>query len=145
MANSIHQILRYMAKAYYRLFYFFYRIEKRGEPKNGGPELLYAIGALMPIIYFGFIDLMFIKYLFLRFIYNWHIMQYKSVAILIVIISALFNGVLFLREKRYLKIKEMFSNEDDDTRSIRSFYCILYSLFTMFGTIILVEIFGRPT
>ena len=138
-------MLRYMAKAYYRLFYFFFRIEKRGEPKSGSSELLCALGALVPIIYLGFIDLMFIKYLFLRFIYNWHIMQYKSVAILIVIISALFNGLLFLRKKRYLKIKEMFSKEDDDTLQKRSFLCIIYSLFTMFGSIILIEIFGRPT
>lgn len=145
MANSIHQILRYMAKAYYRLFYFFYRIEKWGEPKSGSSELLCALGALVPIIYLGFMNLMFIEYLFFRFVYDLHLMQYKVNAITIALISTVFNGVLFLRKKRYLKIKEMFSKENDDTRQKRSFLCIVFFLFTMFGTIILVEIFGRPT
>ncbi len=90
-------------------------------------------------------NLMFIEYLFFRFVYDLHLMQYKVNAITIALISTVFNGVLFLRKKRYLKIKEMFSKENDDTRQKRSFLCIVFFLFTMFGTIILVEIFGRPT
>ena len=138
-------MLKYIVKAYYRLFYFFFRIERRSDGDSKGYDGYYAFMALLPLIMLGFKDLMFIKYLFSRFIYNWHIMQYKSVAILIVIISALFNGLLFLRKKRYLKINEMFSNEDEDTRQRRSFLCIIYSLFTMFGSIVLIEILGRPT
>jgi len=88
---------------------------------------------------------MFIEYLFSKFIYNLNIMHYKVNAILIALVLTVLNGLLFFHKKRYLKIKEMFSREDDNTRSIRSFYCILYSLVTMFGTIILVEILGRPT
>lgn len=145
MANKIKLILKHIVKAYYRLFYFFFRIEKRNDGDSKGSDFYCAFMALLPLIYFGFIDLMFIKYLFSRFIYNWHIMQYKIIAVLIVLLSTVLNGVLFFHKKRYLKIKEMFSNEDDNTRSVRSFYCILYSLITMFGTIILVELFGRPT
>lgn len=138
--------MRYIEKAYYRLFYFFFQIEKRKDGEGKGSDVYCAFMALLPLIYFGFIDLAFIEYLFSRFICNLHVSQFKVVYILfLVLVSAVFNGVLFFHKKRYLKIKEMFSEEDDNTRSIRSFYCILYSLFTMFGSVVLIEIFGRPT
>jgi len=145
MANKIKLILKYIVKAYYRLFYFFFRIEKRSDSGSRSSDFFCAIGALVPLIYLGFMDLMFIEYLFSKFIYNLNIMHYKVNAILIALVLTVLNGLLFFHKKRYLKIKEMFSREDDNTRSIRSFYCILYSLVTMFGTIILVEILGRPT
>lgn len=135
---------RYIVKAYYRLFYFFYRIEKRNDGDSKGSDAYCAFMALLPLIMLGFKDLMFIEYLFSRFIYNLHLMQYKFNTILLVLIPAVFNGVLFLRKKRYLKIKEMFSKEDSDTRSTRSFFCILYSLITIFGSILFVGIFGLP-
>lgn len=144
MASDTQQILRYIARAYYRLFYFFFRIEKRNDGDDKGSDAYCAFMALLPLIYFGFIALMFIKYLFSRFIYNWHIMQSKTFAISIVLISTIFNVVLFFHKKRYLKIKEMFSKEDDDTRQTRSFLCILFSLFTMFGSVIIIAIFGLP-
>ena len=144
MASKIQQILRYMARAYYRLFYFFFRIEKRSDGNSRYSEFFCVLGALVPLIYLCFMDLMFIEYLFLRFIYNFHLLQYKANAITIALISTVLNGGLFIYKKRYLKIKEMFSKEDDDTRQTRSFLCILFSLFTMFGTIIIVAIFGLP-
>jgi hypothetical protein len=56
----------------------------------------------------------------------------------------IFNVVLFLYDKKYLKIKDMFSTESSEVRSKRSFFCILYSLITMFGSIIIIAIFGLP-
>ena len=145
MANNIQQVLRYIKKAYYRLFYFFFRIEKRSSGKNEIPDGLCAFIAILPLCLFGFIDLMVLEYLFSRFIYNLNISHYKAYGIIIALIADIFNVVLFFQGKRYLKIKEMFSNEDDDTRKERLFYCILYSLITMFGSIILIRIFGYPT
>lgn len=138
-------MLNCIVKAYYRLFYFFFRIEKRSDGDSKGSDGYCAFMALLPLIMLGFKDLIFIEYLFSRFIYNSHIMQYKFNAILMVLIPAVFNGVLFLRKKRYLKIKEMFLGEDSDTRSTRSFFCILYSLVTIFGSTTIVAIFGLPT
>jgi len=100
--------------------------------------------AILPLCLFGFIDLLVLEYFFSRFIFNLNISHYKAYAIIIALIADIFNGVLFFQGKRYLKIKEMFSNEDDDTRSKRSFYCILYSLITIFGSVILIGIFGLP-
>ncbi len=145
MASNIQQILRYMAKAYYRLFYFFFRIEKWSSGKNEIPDGLCVFIAILPICLFGFIDLIVLEYLFSRFIYNLNISHYKAYAIIICLISDIFNGVLFFQGKRYMRIKEMFSNEDKGTRNKRSFYCILYSLITMFGSVILIRIFGYPT
>lgn len=144
VANNIQQVLRYIKKAYYRLFYFFFRIEKRSSGRNEKSDGLCAFMAILPLCLFGFIDLIVLEYLFSRFIYNLNISHYKAYEIIIALIADIFNGVLFFQGKRYLKIKEMFSNEDDDTRSKRSFYCILYSLITIFGSVILIGIFGLP-
>jgi len=136
--------MRYIVKAYYRLFYFFFRIEKRNDGDGKGSDLYCALMALLPLILFGFFGLMTLEYFFSRFIFNLHLLQYKTNAITMALISTVFNGVLFIDNKRYLKIKEMFSTEDDDTRQNRSFLCIVFSLFSMFGTVIIVAIFGLP-
>ena len=38
MANKIKLILRYIVKAYYRLFYFFFRIEMRNDGDSKGSD-----------------------------------------------------------------------------------------------------------
>ena len=101
--------------------------------------------AILPLCLFGFIDLMIVEYFFSRFIYNLHISQYKAYAIIISLIVDIFNGVLFFTNKKYLKIKEMFSNESSNTRRKRSVLCLIYSIITLFGSIILIAIFGYPT
>jgi len=144
MASSIQQILKSIVKAYYRLFYFFFRIEKRSSGQIEKSDGFCAFMAILPLCLFGFIDLIIVEYLFSRFVYNLNISQYKTFAIITCLIVDIFNVVLFLYDKKYLKIKDMFSTESSEVRSKRSFFCILYSLITMFGSIIIIAIFGLP-
>lgn len=137
--------INYIEKAYYRLFYFFFRIEKRSSGQNEKSDVFCTFMAILPLCLFGFIDLIIVEYFFSRFIYNLHISQYKAYAIIISLIVDIFNGVLFFTDKKYLKIKEMFSNESSNTRHKRSVLCLIYSIITLFGLIILIAIFGYPT
>lgn len=130
--------------AYYRLFYFFLRIETKSQIGNNELNKSSAIMAILPLTLIGYIDMMALEYLFSRFIYNLNISQYPIYAVSLGLVSLVFNGMLFLRNKKYYEINEMFSNEEYDTRFKRSFGCIVYSLATMFGYIFLIAIFGYP-
>ena len=138
-------LLKSFVIAYYRLFYFFFRIEKWSSGRIEKTDSHCAFMAILPLILFGFIDLLFLEYLFSRFIFNVHIIQYKTNAIIIGVLSSIFNGIVFFRNKKYLMIKEMFSNECDEKRRKRTLFCIIYSLFTLFGIVILINAFGYPT
>lgn len=131
-------------RSYYRLFYFFYRIEKRGRCWNEESERFLTFMAIIPLAYLGFKDLMTLEYLFSRFVFDLNISQSFAYPLLLGLISSVFNGVFFFRKRRYLEIEEMFSKEDHDTRFFRSFVCVIYSLATMFVPTVLIAIFGYP-
>jgi hypothetical protein len=52
--------------------------------------------------------------------------------------------LLFLYKKRYLRIKELFCNEDHDRRFKRSLCCIVFTVVILFSMFILMGIFGNP-
>lgn len=132
-----------VTKAYYRLFYFFFRLVKqsKGDEKT---EKQASILAILPLFLFGYIDLMTLEYLFSRVIYNLNISKSIAYPVSIGLISIVFNTVVFFQDKRYSQIKEMFSAENYDERFKRSFFCILYSLATLFVPVLLIAILGYP-
>ena len=134
------QKTRCITKAYYRLFYFFFWLGKR---KHSSDKIaIYC--ALLPLGLFGYIDLIILECFFSRFVYNLDISQSVMYPIVLVLISIVFNILVFCHNKNYLAISEMFSTEDYDTRFKRSVLCILYSLITLFGSVILIDILRLP-
>lgn len=129
-----------ITKAYYRLFYFFFRMGKR---KHSSDKIA-TYCALLPLVLFGYIDLMILECFFSRFVYDLNVSHSVVYPIVLALISVIFNMIVLYHNQKYLAIREMFSTEDYDTRFKRSLLCILYSLITLFGSVILIDILRLP-
>ena len=137
------KLFRYIKSAYYRLFYFFFRIEKRDNQGGEETDKFATIVALLPmslLCYSGFFTLL---YLIARFITPIALPS-STFFILLAIVDVGLNAFLFFSKKRYLKIKELFSQEDCDKRFKRSLWCIVFTTVILFSMFILMGIFGNP-
>ena len=137
------KIFKKIIKAYYRLFYFYFRLEKKDNRGGECSDKLATFSALMPICVFCFCDFLTVLYVVTRFLIplpkpsDWFL--YSIAAVIIVL-----NFVLFFRKKRYIAIKEMFSGEEDHVRLFRSLLCIAFSLASLFTMAVLIALFGYP-
>lgn len=131
-----------LKKAYYRLFYFYFRIEKRGYHGMEESDKSATIMALMPVCLFCYCDFFTVLYIFSRFLIPLPKPSYFFHGIIAVVFVVL-NYLFFFRKKRYLAIKEMFEGEEDHVRLFRSIWCIAFSIASLFTMAILIALFGH--
>lgn len=128
-------------KAYYRLFYFFFKIEKTNHRGREESDKSATLMALAPICLLCFCNLLTLLYIVSRFI----IALPRPSSLFYCILAALvvgFNFFLFFYKCRYLSIKEMFIDENDEQKFKRTFWCILFILASLFSSAILIGVFG---
>ena len=137
--NTIKRLLI----AYYRLFYFFFRIEKKDHHGKEASDISATIMALMPVSVICYCDLLTLLYLIARFLITIpHTPNYVLYSIAIVIV--ILNFILFFQKKRYIAIKKMFECEDDNLKLKRSIWCIVFTAFSLFIMLALIALFGTP-
>lgn len=135
--------MKKLINAYYRLFYFYFRLEKKNNRGGEVSDKLATFSALMPICVFCFGVFLTVLYVVSRFLIplpnlsDWFL---YSIAVVIIVL----NFVLFFRKKRYITIKEMFEREEDHVRLFRSLMCIAFSLASLFTMAALIALFGHP-
>ena len=136
-------LLRYLKNAYYRLFYFYFRMEKRDGQGGEETDKFAAVVALLPISLLCYSGFFLLLYILSRFVIPLPLPS-ATFFIIFAIVDVGLNSLLFLYKKRYLKIKELFGNEDYDRRFKRSFWCIVFTIVILFSMFILMGIFGNP-
>ena len=136
-------LLRYLKNAYYRLFYFFFRMEKRDGQGGEETDRFAAVVALLPISLLCYSGFFLLLYIISRFVTPLPLPS-ATFFIIFAIVDVGLNGLLFLYKKRYLKIKELFCNEDYDRNFKRSLWCIVFTIVILFSMFILMGIFGNP-
>ena len=136
-------LLRYLKNAYYRLFYFFFRMEKRDSQGGEETDRFAAVVALLPISLLCYSGFFLLLYIISRFIIPLPLPS-TTFFIIFAIVDVGLNGLLFFYKKHYLRIKELFGNEDSDRRFKRSFWCIVFTIVILFSMFILMGIFGNP-
>jgi hypothetical protein len=137
------KLICHLKNIYYRLFYFFFRIEKRDNQGGEETDRFAAVVAILPMSILccsGFFTLL---YLISRFVIPMRLPS-GTFFILFAIVDIGLNSFLFFRKRRYLKIKELFSQEDDDRRFKRSFWCIVFTILILNSMFILIGLFGNP-
>jgi hypothetical protein len=135
--------MKKLINAYYRLFYFYFRIEKRGYHGIEESDKSATIMALMPICLFCYCDFFTVLYIFSRFLIPLPKPSHLFHGI-IAVIFVVMNYLFFFRKKRYIAIKEMFQRESENTRIKRSFWCIAFSLASLFTMFLLIAEYGLP-
>ena len=137
----VKRLFNRIKKAYYRLFYFYFRIEKRGYHGMEESDKTAAIMALMPVCLFCYCDIFTVLYVISSFLIT---LPHRSgpIHVIIGIIIVIFNYFWFFRKKRYIAIKKMFEGEEDHVRLFRSLFCIAFSLASLFTMAFLIALFG---
>ena len=100
------KLICHLKNIYYRLFYFFFRIEKRDNQGGEETDRFAAVVAILPmsiLCYSGFFTLL---YLISRFVIPMRLPS-GTFFILFAIVDIGLNSFLFFRKRRYLKIKEL--------------------------------------
>lgn len=135
------KIINQLINAYYRLFYFYFRIEKRGYHGMEESDKTATIMALMPVCLFCYCNVLTLLYLISRFLIPLPRIP-KAIHVVIVLIITVSNYYWFFRKKRYISIKKMFEGEEDHVRLFRSLFCIAFSLASLFTMAFLIALFG---
>ncbi len=136
------KVFNFLKNAYYRLFFFFFRMYKPN-PYGGRETDAFATAlAILPLTFVLMADAFIIDDIFMHIIASPIINFDFPIAFGIVVL--IINYVLFFSKKRYKRIKAMFANEEKRTRHWRSFFCIVFCVFSLFGMFIIDIIFGRP-
>lgn len=140
--NKTMKVFLFLKSAYYRLFYFFFRIHKSNSFGGEVTDVFAACLAVLPFSIVFFTDSFTIEHFISRFIIE--LPSLSKVFHLIVLISiVLINYVLFYHRRRYLAIKNQFANESRKVRVKRTLCCTLFSVLSMFSVAIFDVIFGR--
>ena len=137
------KVFKKLLKSYYRLFYFFFKIEKKDGLGREYTDSLAAIAAIIPMVVLCFCNVCTILYIIARFVVTFSPPS-DTFFIIIVVIDVGLNGWLFLHKKRYMQIKEMFQGENEEQRLGRSFLCLVFSIASLFTMIVLIALFGLP-
>jgi len=137
------RIFNLIKKAYYRLFYFYFGIEKRNGRGGEETDSFAAIAALIPMVVLCFANFFTLLYVIARFVLPFSLPS-DALFVIIIIIDIGLNGWIFLHNKQYLKIKAMFRGENENKKLKRALWCILFSLASLFFMFILMGIFGNP-
>ena len=128
---------------YYRLFYWFFRFNKKkasGAEETDKEASVLAVILLSAVMFLFVFSLLFVISLFITKLPKPSSLFIYSVGIVIVV----FNSFFFFSHKRYLMIKKKFENEDRRTRIVRSLLCFLFVFISMFAMGILGVLFGDP-
>lgn len=137
------KVFNFLKNAYYRLFFFFFRMNKPN-PYGGRETDAYAtVLAVLPHTFVLMAGAFAIDDILMRIISSSIIRNYDF-PIAFGVVVLIINYVLFFSKKRYKRIKAMFANEEKRTRHWRSFFCIVFCVFSLFGMFIIDIIFGRP-
>ena len=136
-------VLNFLKIAYYRLFFFFFRMFKPSPYGGRETDTFASVLAIMPLSAIVIANVYTINDILMRIV-SLPSLTLISIPKVIAIISILFNYLLFFSKKRYKRIKAMFANEDKRTRHWRSFFCIVFCILSLFGIVIIDAIFGRP-
>lgn len=136
-------VLYFLKIAYYRLFFFFFRMFKPSPYGGRETDTFASVLAIMPLSAIVIANVYTINDILMRIV-SLPSLTLISIPKVIAIISILFNYLLFFSKKRYKRIKAMFANEDKRTRHWRSFFCIVFCILSLFGIVIIDAIFGRP-
>ena len=139
MGGDSYENIGFYKKAYYRLFFFFFRMDKPNPFGGRNTDTAATVLAVLPFSVIWVMNCFTLKNILGRFM---PVPTKMGIGVLIIII--LFNYLLFFSKKRYKRIKAMFANEDKRTRHWRSFFCIVFCILSLFGTVIIDAIFGRP-
>jgi len=118
-------------------------MEKRDGQGGEETDRFAAVVALLPISLLCYSGFFLLLYIISRFIIPLPLPS-TTFFIIFAIVDVGLNSLLFLYKKRYLKIKELFGNEDYDRRFKRSFWCIMFTIVILFSMFILMGIFGNP-
>lgn len=128
---------------YYRLFYWFFRFNKKkasGAEETDKEASVLAVILLSAVMFLFVFSLLFVISLIITKLPKPSSLFIYSVGIVIVV----FNSFFFFSHKRYLIIKKKFENEDRRTRIVRSLICFLFVFISMFAMGILGVLFGNP-
>ena len=137
------KVFCFLKTAYYRLFFFFFRMNKPN-PYGGRETDSYAtVLAVLPLTFVLMASAFAIDDILMRIISSLIIRNYDF-PIAFGVVVLILNYVLFFSKKRYKRIKAMFANEEKRTRHWRSFFCIVFCILSLFGMFIIDIIFGRP-
>ncbi len=132
-----------LKKAYYRLFFFFFRMYKPSPYGGKETDSFTVILTVIPLSAIVIANIFTIYYICSRFT-NSPIIKRVNIPLIFSVLVIFLNYVLFFHKKRYLKIKIMFENEEKRIRHRRSFFCIVFCILSLFGMVIIDTIFGRP-
>ena len=113
------KLFHYLKNAYYRLFYFFFRKEKRDSQGGEETDRFAAVVALLPISLLCYSGFFLLLYITSRFVIPLPLPS-ATFFIIFAIVDVGLNGLLFFYKMRYLKIKELFCNENQDRNFKRS-------------------------
>ena len=128
---------------YYRLFYWFFRFNKKkasGAEETDKEASILAVILLSVVMFLFVFSLLFVISLFVNRLPKPSSLFIYSVGMAIVV----FNSILFFSHKRYLMIKKRFENEGKRTRIVRSLLCFLFVFISLFSMSILGIVFGNP-
>jgi uncharacterized membrane-anchored protein len=134
---------KFILTLYYRLFYWFFRFNKKqasGAEETDKEASILAVMLLSGVMFLFVFSLLFAVSLFVIRLPKPSSLFIYAVGIVIVV----FNGFFFFSYKRYLMIKKRFENEDKRTRIVRSLLCFLFVFISMFAMGILGVLFGNP-
>lgn len=138
------KLFRYIKNAYYRLFFFFFRISKPNPFGGSHTDVFATCLAILPFSAVFFADTFTIEHFVSRFLFALPSF-YKAFHLYIFIVIIALNYFIFYNKKRYLDIKNQFADENRKVRVRRTLLCILFSVLSMFSVAIFDAIFGRPT
>lgn len=138
------RLFRYIKNAYYRLFFFFFRISKPNPFWGSHTDVEATFFAVLPFSVVFYADTFTIEHFVSRFIVALPSFPNSFHLYVLIVIIAL-NYFLFFNKKRYLEIKNQFADENRKVRVRRTLFCILFSVLSMFSVAIFDAIFGRPT
>lgn len=136
------KVFNFLKNAYYRLFYFFFRIHKSNSFGGEVTDVFATCLAVLPFSIVFFAVSFTIEHFISRFLIVLPSLS-KGFHLIVLLSIVLINYVLFYHRKRYLAIKNRFANESPKVRVKRTLCCILFSILSIFSVIIFDGIFGR--
>jgi len=137
------KIIIFLKKAYYRLFFFFFRMHKPSPYGGRNTDSAATFLAVLPLSCIMMTNAFTVDDILIRF-FSTPIIRKIDFPLIMGVFFVLFNYFLFFHKNRYKKIKTMFENEEKRIRHWRSFFCIVFCILSLFGIVIIDAVFGRP-
>ena len=140
------KVLLIFKKAYYRLFYFFFRFGEIVDTKSPYPDTDLKFACVIGIMIMSMVvsvDVFTIFWVISRFVVKLPIVSPFVFAFAIILVFIL-NMTLYFRKKRYVRIVEHFRCESENIKGFRTFLCVIFTLASLFTISILGFQYGNP-